>query len=86
MTDITEIQLKIEAVEFALRSFARFSDEPERKDHLRKHFDDVLKLDTYFGFSEDELKSEKRQLQENLNILLTQQQGKFVNMSNSLPL
>jgi hypothetical protein len=44
MADITEIQLKIKAVEFALKSFARFSDEQQRRDPLRSQFDNVQKL------------------------------------------
>lgn len=82
MTDIAEIQLKIKAVEFALKSFARFSDEQQRKDHLRSQFDNVQNLDTYFGFSEFELKDalnkqwdQKNLLLEKENLLLALQQG-----------
>ena len=78
MADITDIQLKIKAVEFVLKSFARFSDEQLRKDHLRSQFDIVQNVDTYFGFSEDELKDEKKQLQEKENLLLAQQQGRIL--------
>jgi len=69
MADITEVQLKIKAVEFVLKSFARFSDEEERKGHLRAHLDAVQNLDTYFGFSENKLQDEKKQLQDALNKL-----------------
>jgi hypothetical protein len=67
MADITETQLKIKAVVFALESFARFSDEQQRKDLLRAQFDAVQNLDTYFCFSEAELKDALNKLaQENL--------------------
>ena len=82
MTDIAEIELKIRAVEFALRSYARFSDEQQRKDHLRSQIDNVQNLDTYFGFSEFELKDalnkqqdKKILLLEKENLLLALQQG-----------
>jgi hypothetical protein len=76
MADIAEIQLKIKAVEFALKSFARFSDEQQRRDHLRIQFDNVQNLDTYFGFSEDKLQDTLNKLQDEKNLLLAQQQGK----------
>jgi hypothetical protein len=75
MADITEIQLKIKAVEFALKSFARFSDEELRRNHLRSQFDSVQNLDTYFGFSEDKLQDALKLLLEKENLLLVQQQG-----------
>jgi hypothetical protein len=82
MTDIAEIQLEIKAVEFALRCFARFSDEQQRKDHLRSQFDNVQNLDIYFGFSEFELidalnklQYRKKLLLEKKNLLLALQQG-----------
>ena len=34
---------------FAMKTFARFSEEQQRKDHLRSQFDNVQNLDTYFG-------------------------------------
>jgi hypothetical protein len=77
MADIAEIQLKIKAVEVALKSFARFSDEQQRRDHLRIQFDNVQNLDTYFGFSEDKLQDALNKLQENENLLLAQNQGKL---------
>ena len=73
MADITDIQLEIKAVKFALKSFARFSDEQQRKDHLRAQFDAVQNLDTYFGFSETKLQDALNKLQENENLLLAQQ-------------
>ena len=81
MADVAEIQLKIKAVEFALRSYARFSDEKQRKDHLRSQFDNVQNLDTYFGFSEFELKDALNKLQDEKNLLLLlalQQGGVFI--------
>jgi hypothetical protein len=82
MTDIADIQLEIKAVKFALKSFARFRDEEQRKDHLRSQFDTVQNLDIYFGFSEDKLQDALNKLQDALNklqekenLLLTQQQG-----------
>jgi hypothetical protein len=84
MADITETQLEIKAVEFALESFARFSDEQQRKDHLRAQLDAVQDLDTYFGFSEAELEDALNKLQEEENLLLekeklllAQQNGKW---------
>ena len=81
MADITEVQLKIKAVEFVLKSFARFSDEEERKGHLRAHLDAVQNLDIYFGFSETELKDALNFLLEKENLLLAQQQGMNVKVS-----
>jgi hypothetical protein len=81
MTDIAEIELKIKAVEFALRSYSRFSDEQQRKDHLRSQYDNVQNLDTYFGFSEFELKDALNKLQDEKNLLLLlalQQGGVFI--------
>ena len=78
MTYIAEIQLKIEAVEFALKSFARFSGEQQRKDHLRSQFDNVQNLDTYFGFSEHKLQDALNKLQEKENLLLVQQRGENI--------
>jgi endonuclease IV len=82
MTDIADIQLEIKAVKFALKSFARFRDEEQRKDHLRSQFDTVQNLDIYFGFSEDKLQDALNKLQDALNklqekenLLLAQQQG-----------
>lgn len=83
MADITDIQLEIKAVQFALKSFARFSDEQQRKDHLRAQFDAVQNLDTYFGFSETKLQDALNKLQDALNKLqekenlLLAQKGKF---------
>ena len=85
MTDISEIQSEIKAVKFVLKSFARFSDEQLRKDHLRSQFDIVQNVDTYFGFSEDKLQDALNKLQDALNklqekenLLLAQQQGRIL--------
>jgi uncharacterized membrane protein len=45
MANIFEIQSDIKAVKFALRSFARFTDEQQRRDDLRSQFDKIQNLD-----------------------------------------
>lgn len=64
MTDIAAIKTKIDAVEVALRSFARYENAEERKNYLRTKFDECPNLDVYIGYSWEELKEEKKQLQE----------------------
>jgi hypothetical protein len=82
MANIFEIQSDIKAVKFALRSFARFTDEQQRRDDLRSQFDKIQNLDIYFSFSEDKLQDALSKLQDSLNkllekenLLLLQQQG-----------
>lgn len=73
MADITDIQLKIKAVEFALDSFAEFeNNEEERKKYLREHFTAKPGLKTYFGFSLNKLQDVLIKLQDEKNLLLTQ--------------
>jgi hypothetical protein len=67
MADIAEIQLEIKAIKFALGSFARFTDEQQRKDYLRSQFDTVQNLTTYFSFSELELKDTLNKEQDTLS-------------------
>ena len=80
------ILLKIQAVEFALGSFADYENEEERKDFLKKNFISVPGLKTYFSFSVDKLqdalgkKENQLQKKENLllekeNLLLAQKKG-----------
>ena len=75
MADIADIQLKIKAVEFTLSTFADFENEEERRSFLRQNFTAVSGLKIYFDFTKDELKDEKKQLQEKENMLLAQQKG-----------
>lgn len=80
MADIAKIQLEIEAVQVALKSFARFSDELQRSDHLIRQLDTVQHLDVYCRFSEVELKealkllSEKEIMQQDERYLLLEQE------------
>lgn len=62
--DMTELDLKIAAVEFALRSFAQTDNKEIRIKTLRASFLTIKYLDTYFLFTVPELKSTLQQLQQ----------------------
>jgi len=77
MTDINEIKLEIKAVKFALRSFAKYeNDGDRRRNFLRENFDTEPALETYYGFSEEKLQDSLNKLQEKENLLLAQQLGR----------
>lgn len=78
MANIAEIQLKIKAVEFALASFADYDNEVERKTFLRHNFTAIPGLKTYFVFSDNKLQDALNKLQEMENLLLAQQQSKWL--------
>ena len=84
MADITEIQLKIKAVEFSLGSFADYEIEEERRKFLRQNFSAVPGLKTYFDFPRDKLQDALNKLQEKENLLLALQQGRKLNMWSKL--
>lgn len=71
MTDIAEIQSEIEAVKFALRSFADYNknEEEERINFLRKNFTAVPGLKTYFGYPQDKLRDALDKLRDVLDKL-----------------
>ena len=85
MADISEIQLEIKAMKFALGTFADYENEEERRKFLRENFTAIKELKTYFSFSEDKLQDTLNKLQILLllrdNLLLIQQQGMNVNVS-----
>jgi hypothetical protein len=70
MAEIAEIHLKINAVEFALGSFADYEIEGERRNFLRQNFTEIPGLKTYFSFSTDKLQDALKQLQDEKNLLL----------------
>lgn len=74
MADITEIRLKIKAVEFALASFTRYRKKEEEREAF---LETVQFLDVYSGFPKDKLQDALNKLQENENLLRTQQQGRI---------
>ena len=89
---MSELDLKIVAVEFSLRSFARADNEDTRKSTLRENFETIRYLDTYFEFTITELKVDLQQLQQ-LKIdenasqrLLSTPKGKFNSFSYVLSL
>jgi hypothetical protein len=78
MANIAEIESDIKAVKFALKSFARYTDEQQRRDVLRSQINSVQNLDTYCGFSEVKLQDALNKLQEKENMLLARQQGEGI--------
>ncbi len=85
MASITDVQLKLQAVEFALTSFTKYRNkEEERVIFLDSQVETFKFLDLYADFTKDELKDEKKQLQDALNklqdeknLLLAQQQSRI---------
>ena len=74
---MVDIQSKIKAVEFALRSFAKYEANEERRTlFLKEHFDAQSELEIYYLFSMKELKDALSKLQEKENLLLAQQRGR----------
>ena len=61
---MSELDLEIAAVKFALRSFARVDNEDVRKNMLRDKFDTIPCLDIYLGYSEERLQTILEQLQQ----------------------
>lgn len=61
---MSELDLKIAAVEFTLISFARADNEDARKSILRENFETIPYLEVYFEFTTTELKIFLQQLQQ----------------------
>ncbi len=76
MADITETQLEIKAVKFALASFSKYRNkEEERVAFLISQLETVQYLDIYCDFTKNELTDA---LARSENQLLAQQQGKRI--------
>ena len=52
---MSELDLKIAAIEFALRSFAREANEETRRNNLKENFHGNPYLETYFTYSAERL-------------------------------
>lgn len=61
---MSELDSKITAVEFALRSFARADNEDVRKKNLQENFETIPCLNIYFGFRKEQLKTKLGQLRQ----------------------
>lgn len=61
---MSELDLKITAVEFVLRSFARARNEDARKNALREKLETIPYLDIYIGCTKERLQTFWDQLQQ----------------------
>ena len=63
MEEISKLDSKINAIEFALESFARANNKDARKLIYLENGDTVPYLKIYFTYSKEQLHHEKKQLQ-----------------------